>query len=140
MRRKKGKRKKIGGRQQRKGAVPMRYVVTETHMYEKKNPITFIENEVVQVGETYEGNENWKNWVYCTKEKSHEEGWVPKQLLTYQNKKIAITNESYTARELPVTKGELVIGYRQINGWVWCQRLVTKEEGWVPLENVYPIL
>lgn len=118
----------------------MRYLVTETHKYEKQNPIAFRTNEVVQVGETYEGNENWKDWVYCTKKNSQGEGWVPKQLLTYQNEEVAITNESYTAKELSVTKGELVIGYRQINGWIWCQQLVTKKEGWIPLENVCPVL
>jgi hypothetical protein len=44
--------------------------------------------------------------------------------------------EDYTAKELNVQEGELLIGSRVLNGWLWCEKTVSTDSGWVPLENL----
>ena len=43
-----------------------------------------------------------------------------------------------TARELDVDEGDVLIGSRTLNGWLWCHRLsqAPAEAGWVPLAHL----
>ncbi|MEQ4651125.1 SH3 domain-containing protein [Providencia rettgeri] len=34
---------------------------------------------------------------------------------------------------------EHVIGYKKTNGWIWCEKLDTGEQGWIPALNLKEI-
>ncbi|MFJ8530323.1 SH3 domain-containing protein [Bacillus sp. NPDC094106] len=44
--------------------------------------------------------------------------------------------ERYTAKELNIEVGEILIGLHEWNGWIWCEKLEKEAEGWVPKQNV----
>ena len=111
------------------------YLVIQDHTSEFPEPITFKKGAPLTVGEKYEGPEGWENWIFC-ESPGQKGGWVPAQIIEIITDKTARAREDYTARELDVQKGELVIGTRVLNGWVWCEKSDRSESGWVPLENL----
>ena len=110
-----------------------RYLVIQDHTSEYPEPITFEKGAPLSVGEKHEGPEGWENWIFC-ESPGQKGGWVPAQIIEIITDKTARAREDYTARELDVQKGELVIGTRVLNGWVWCEKSGSSESGWVPLE------
>jgi hypothetical protein len=111
------------------------YLVIKDHSSEYPEPITFVKGAPLSVGEKYEGPEGWDNWLFC-ETPGQKGGWVPAQIIEVINDKLARAREDYTARELDVLEGDLLVGTRTLNGWVWCERSDTLESGWVPLENL----
>ncbi|ENH1950003.1 hypothetical protein ABVX03_000549 [Salmonella enterica] len=112
---------------------PLRFTATDSHTSEYPDPITFTRGTSVIIHEKYEGEEGWDNWYYCTIP-GHTGGWVPGQILarcegTYRG----IAREDYTAQELEVMKGDVVVGLKSLNGWLWCERISDGKTGWVPL-------
>lgn len=112
------------------------YLVVQDHNSEFPEPITFERGAPLTVGEKYAGPEGWENWIFCDSP-GQKGGWVPAQII----ERVADSNaaralEDYTARELDVRKGELLLGSRTLNGWVWCQKSGGSDSGWVPLENL----
>jgi hypothetical protein len=85
-----------------------------------------------------EENPDWKGWVWC--ETSDNRGWVPEQILnvthTTDKHSKATVLENYSAEELNADPGELVIGDKIINGWLWCRKEGTEESGWLPIDNL----
>lgn len=63
---------------------------------------------------------------------------MPGQLIQWMGQTSGVALEAYTAKELDVSLGETLLGFKQLNGWVWCARLSGAEESWVPLNNVRP--
>ncbi len=43
----------------------MRFVVTEAHRGPVHAPLSLKKGDLVSVGETYKGPENWPGWVWC---------------------------------------------------------------------------
>lgn len=111
------------------------YIVTKQHTSNYPNPIKLCEGQYVIVGEKYNGNENWDNWIYCYTIDKRLEGWVPEQIVKIQDKQGLIL-EDYSAKELDIKVGEQLIKHKELNGWFWVERISTLEEGWVPMENV----
>lgn len=112
-------------------------IVTKEHISEYPNPIHFSAGDVLTVGEKYVGNEGWDNWFFCSL--NGLSGWVPKQLIEFINEDTGIAKDNYSAFELDVKEQDEVIGFKQINGWIWCKKLETEEQGWVPLLNLTPV-
>ena len=111
------------------------YLVTQDHTSEYPEPITFAKGAPLTVGEKYEGPEGWDNWLFCVTP-GQKGGWVPAQIIEIIHDKIARSCEDYTARELNVRQGDLLLGTRTLNGWVWCKSTYSSESGWVPLANL----
>ncbi|MCE8019901.1 hypothetical protein HOP51_07200 [Halomonas sp. MCCC 1A11036] len=114
------------------------YLVIQDHTSEYPEPITLKKGALLSVGEKYEGPEGWDNWVFC-ETPGQKGGWVPVQILEIVNDKTARAREDYTARELNVRKGGLLLGSRTLNGWAWCKSTDSLESGWVPLENLQEV-
>lgn len=111
------------------------YLVIKDHNSEYPEPITFAKGSHLVVGEKYEGPEGWDNWLFC-ETPGQKGGWVPAQIIEIINDNIARAREDYTARELNVREGDLLLGIRTLNGWVWCKSTKSLESGWVPLVNL----
>ena len=112
-----------------------KYLVIQDHTSEYPEPITFAKGTPLIVGEKYNGPEGWDNWLFC-ETPGQIGGWVPAQIIEIVNDKTARAREDYTARELNVREGDLLLGTRTLNGWVWCKRIDSLESGWVPLANL----
>ena len=115
-----------------------KYLVTRNHTSEYPEPITFTKGAPLIVGEQYEGEEDWKDWFFCSTP-GQESGWVPAQLIEIIDGNTARAREDYTARELNVQRGCLLLGSRTLNGWVWCENATGSESGWVPLSNLQEV-
>jgi hypothetical protein len=111
-----------------------RYLVIKKHISNYPNPITVKKGDRVKIGRIYVGSENWPNWVYCYKLDLSQEGWIPEQFIDREG--YGIINEDYTAKELTIDEGELVEGFRELNGWIWCKKITDGEEGWLPMNNI----
>ena len=111
----------------------MKYIVIKSHVSNYPDPIGLDEGDAVSIGEKYKGPENWDSWVYCSEEKYKRKGWVPEQIIRKNTGATGIITEQYTAKELTVNSGEVLRGYRELNGWIWCKK-IDGEEGWLPKE------
>lgn len=111
------------------------YLVIQEHISEFPTPISFAKGTPLVVGETYEGPEGWDNWLFCGTP-GQVSGWVPAQIIEIIDGNTARALEDYTARELNVQEGDLLLGMKTLNGWVWCENSGTSESGWVPLANL----
>jgi hypothetical protein len=116
-----------------------KFVVTAPHRSEYPKPISFEAGALISVGARSDGNEGWVDWFLCSVP-NQEDGWVPLQILEFIDDKTAVARESYTARELDVDEGELLVASRTLNGWAWCVREHDGASGWVPLNNVEPCM
>ncbi|SEH87630.1 Variant SH3 domain-containing protein [Rheinheimera pacifica] len=114
---------------------PKRYIVVSSHKSEFPKPITIKKGDPLLVGEEYKGAEGWDNWYLCTTP-GQEPGWVPGQIIGRCENSHGKALDDYTAKELNVQEGELLTGSRVLNGWLWCEKMVSTDFGWVPLENV----
>ena len=111
----------------------MKYIVIEKHETEFPNPIFLKNEEKVIIGE--ESKDTWANWVFCTKSDKSNSGWVPKQIIRYEGS-FGYILEEYYAKELNIEKGCIINGFKELNGWIWCECESTNEIGWVPLKNI----
>jgi hypothetical protein len=113
----------------------MIYLVIQDHTSEYPEPITFAKGAPLTVGEKYEGPEDWDNWLFC-ETPGQKGGWVPAQIIEIVSGKTGRAREDYTARELDVKEGDLLLCSRILNGWAWCNKSGSSESGWVPLANL----
>ena len=113
----------------------MEYIVIENHTTEFPNPIKLNQGEKVIIGEESNENGNWPNWVLCKKLDGSNEGWVPKQILKYENDH-GIILEDYSAKELNIDEKTIVEGIKILNGWLLSKNKETNEIGWIPMEKL----
>jgi hypothetical protein len=120
-----------------------KYVVIKSWVSSYSNPISLKKGELVEIDiSRQEDNPNWQDWVWC--KSSNNEGWVPVQALktnsTTPNGLLQATVlVNYTAKELNVTVGQVVVEERELNGWIWAKSPATNDEGWVPIECLQDI-
>lgn len=112
----------------------MNYIALGQHVIENTDPIIFQKGTYLNIGEKYQGVENWNDWYFC-QTNNHSGGWVPKQIIHRIDLNYGIALEDYNATELAVKYGDEVIAIKFLNGWVWCRRIFDYKEGWVP-ENL----
>lgn len=110
----------------------MIYVATGPHRSEFPEPISVSKGALMDVGEQYQGPENWENWYFCTVP-GHSGGWVPAQIIERLDERQGRALDDYTARELDVNPGDVLIGAHSLNGWMWCRRPDDGQSGWVPV-------
>lgn len=118
-----------------------KYIVLERWDASYENPIVLKKNERVTIDMSVkESDPEWVNWVWCIAENGMD-GWVPTQILEIQDilsdgRQTATVSEDYSAYELSVSKNDVVICSKILNGWLWCKKEKTDQEGWIPLRNV----
>jgi hypothetical protein len=113
----------------------MKYIVTEKHETEFPDPMVLKCNEKVSLGEEYNANGDWPNWIYCTKPDGSNKGYVPKQIIKREND-YGIIMEDYSANELNVKEGDIIEEIKELNGWKWSRNINTNEIGWIPVKKV----
>lgn len=111
----------------------MEYTAIGSHRSEYPDPISFSKGALLVIGEKYEGPQAWDNWYFCTV-RGQPGGWVPGQVIEWIDGCRGTAVEDYTAKELDVDEGDLLIGAKVLNGWVWCSRASDGQCGWVPQE------
>ncbi len=112
-----------------------KYRVIRPHESEFPRPITFKKGAPLVVGEEYTGSEPWDNWFLCSTP-GQEPGWVPGQVIARLDGTAGRALDDYTARELDVQEGEVLICTRTLNGWLWCEKSGGSASGWVPGDNL----
>lgn len=112
-----------------------RYIVVTAHQSEYPEPIHFQRGTTLQIGEKYQGPEDWQDWYFCHTD-AHPGGWMPRQVFRLTEAGQGVALQDYSAKELNVAQGDLLEGTRTLNGWLWAQHLASKESGGVPLENL----
>lgn len=113
----------------------MRYKVIEEHKSNNSNPIQVEKGETVKLGRKSGEDDGWNDWIYCYSLNSNSEGWTPAQIIQIENEYGIVLND-YSAKELDVIKGDVVDGELELNGWLWCSRLIDLEDGWLPTEKL----
>jgi len=111
------------------------YMVIRSYESSSPDPIVLRKGERVILGQTYEGEENWPHWVFCSKPDRSQGGWVPEQIIS-RGIEDGVIKENYSAKELTMAENEVVQGLKELNGWVWCKRLNNHEIGWFPKDNL----
>lgn len=95
------------------------------------NPISLKAGEEVSILEESDPEGDWPNWLFCKVE--GKEGWVPKQIIESRGEKGRIL-EDYYAREFNLAPGDIIIGEKELNGWVWGLKKGSSDSfGWAPL-------
>ena len=110
------------------------YKVIKNRESESLNPIVLKVDEKVICLEVSNSNGEWPNWVFC-KTESHE-GWVPNQIINKINAEEGIILEAYDAREFDLKVGEVLKTSKELNGWVWGQKMNSNENAWAPLNHL----
>jgi hypothetical protein len=113
----------------------MRFVVTEAHRGSVHAPLLLKKGDLVSMGETYKGPENWPEWVWCVSA-GNIGAWVPLQILEKREDGTAVALEDYSSNELDADEGDAVTGTRETNGWLWCVRARDGVSGWVPRDKL----
>lgn len=113
------------------------FIVIKNHTSEYPNPIHFSTGDLLTVGEKYVGNEGWDDWFFCSF--NGLSGWVPKQLIEFTSDSSGVAKKDYSAAELNVKEKDYVIGFKNMNGWIWCKKLTGEEQGWLPETNLEEI-
>ncbi|AIZ33180.1 SH3 domain-containing protein [Pseudomonas sp. K1(2024)] len=113
----------------------MNYVVIERHRSEYPKPISFAQGVRLQIGQRYEGDKGWEDWYLCHCA-GQEAGWVPAQVIERLGVGEGRSLEPYSAHELDVDPGQVMVGLRPLNGWLWCRRQRNGELGWLPMHKL----
>jgi len=111
------------------------YLVVQDHKSAYPEPIEFEAGVPLTVGRKYEGPEGWDGWFFC-ETPGQKGGWVPAEIIEFEDGQAAYAREAYSARELNVAKGEILLVSKTLNGWAWCERYDKPETGWVPLASL----
>jgi hypothetical protein len=112
-----------------------RYRVVKSYRSSNADPIILRKGDTVHVGQDYDGDPEWKDWLWC-ESNADKGGWVPRSLMTILGS-TGTAREDYSARELSIQKGETLNVIAILNGWAWSRR-TNGESGWVPLRNLEP--
>lgn len=116
----------------------MKFQVIEEHKSNNPKPIMIKKEEIIKIGKRYDVEDGWSNWIYCYSIDGYTEGWTPEQIIKIEGE-YGVVLEDYSAKELNVGKGDIVDGYEELNGWIWCSKSYKAEEGWLPKEKIIMI-
>jgi hypothetical protein len=110
----------------------MQVRVRKEHKTSYPNPISFEKGDEVQVGKR---DTHYRGWIWTTTHDGNS-GWAPEQLLEIDGAN-ATARESYDAKELDTSVGEILTVHSELNDWYWvCNS--ADEFGWVPIDSVIP--
>lgn len=108
----------------------MEYKVKKEYRSQYKDPLVLNIGDVVTLGKE-ETEEKWKGWIWA--EHNSRSGWIPLQIIEAMPESKGKIKENYSAKELDVKKGDVVVSIKEINGWLWVMN-ERNEEGWIPAE------
>ena len=108
----------------------MEYKIKKDYQSKYKDPITLSAGDIVTLGEE-EKEEKWKGWIWA--EHESKSGWIPLQIVDIMPDLQGKIMENYSAKELDVKKGDIVVSIKEMNGWIWVMN-EGNEEGWIPME------
>lgn len=108
-----------------------KYIVIQDYENSNTEPIELNASDMVIIGEKFEDDEQWPNWIYCVSLKTGKGGWTPVQILRMDGG-TGVAMLDYTAKEMTVAVGDIVSGDNEMNGWLWCFRKSDGQSGWVP--------
>lgn len=93
-------------------------------------PIKLRAGDVVLLGEKFEDDKTWPDWIHCISKRT-EKRWTPIQLLQI-DRDSGIAKCDYTAKEMSVAAGDMVSSNDELNIWIWCIRKSDDQSGWLP--------
>jgi len=93
--------------------------------------LIFHEGDIVKIGEEFNDDPDWKDWVWC-KGMNNIKAWAPKQYLEIRDKQ-ATFNRDYNAMELSLTVGEILEVYEIVNGFGIAEK-PDGMRGWAPMK------
>lgn len=108
----------------------MEYKIKKDYQTQYKDPIKLSAGDVVILGEE-EKEEKWKGWIWA--EHNTQSGWIPLQIVDIMPESKGKIKENYSAKELDVKKGDIVVSIKEMNGWIWVMN-EKNEEGWIPAD------
>ncbi len=112
-----------------------KYEVVQGRTSDYPEPIQLRKGDIVQIGRASSEEDGWENWIYCTY--NDISGWVPKQIIKNNDNDTGLIIEDYSACELDIILGDVIVSEKEMNGWVWGFKEKEEEKkGWVPLENI----
>lgn len=111
-----------------------KYRVIKNYKNDLQNPIQLVKGDRVHILDESNAQGDWPNWIFC--QKDHIKGWVPKQIIETVDGE-SIVREDYNALEFNLVSGEVLIEMRELNGWIWCQKVNnSKKFAWAPLNHL----
>lgn len=112
----------------------MKYRLNQKHQNDNNSPINVSKGSKVKLGEKSDDLGPWPNWIYCYSLDGNGEGWTPIQIIHIEDQYGTVT-ENYCAYELEVSKDEIVEGFHELNGWLWCMKS-NGLYGWLPKDKL----
>ncbi|MCP5061705.1 MAG: hypothetical protein GY936_04475 [Ignavibacteriae bacterium] len=111
----------------------MRYFITIKEWESNyPNPMKLEQNEIVRIKKRENDNPNCKGWIFC--ETLNSFGWVPEQIINRIEKNKGLIKEKYSAKEMNINEGEIILELKELNGWKWAKKKIDNSEGWLPNE------
>jgi hypothetical protein len=112
---------------------PRKFKVIVEYRSPYPDSIVFSKGEKVRIGQEFDEDPDWKNWISC-EGKNNKKAWVPKQFLII-NGINGILKRDYDARELSVKMGEILKVFEILNGFGMSEK-INGERGWVPMKHL----
>ncbi|PGL33556.1 hypothetical protein CN941_01755 [Bacillus cereus] len=100
----------------------MKNIAIKLHASDYPDPIRLEKGDLVSVSEKHKGPKKLDNWVRCSEEKYNRKGWVPEQIISKCTDEIGVIIKRYTAKELQLSSGEILIGLAELNGCIGLKR------------------
>ena len=115
----------------------MNYRVIKNYESPYLGHLIFRAGEVVEVGEEFTDDPDWKDWVWC-ESPDGVKAWTPKQFLNIEGESGTFVRD-YDARELSISVGEQISIIEIVNGFGMAEKS-DGAKGWVPLKCVERII
>ncbi len=74
----------------------------------------------------------WKDWLWC--ENTTNSGFIPENIIKIIDETTGKVLEDYSAKELNVGAGEIIVGFKRHHGWLYGKHEISLDEGWLPNE------
>ena len=107
-----------------------KYITIKPWETNDPNYLKLVTNDLVIISEEQPDKPEWENWIWC--QNSNNAGWVPKHLIKIIDHKTGRALDDYSAKELSIGAGEVVVGFEEFCGWVWSKNENSLEKGWLP--------
>lgn len=114
-------------------AEPKHYRVIKDYKSPYPYPVVFKKGEKVKVGQSFKGDPDWKNWIWC-EGNGNKKAWAPKKYVNIDGTN-GIFNKDYNAMELSVQVGEKLVVFEIVNGFGMSEK-TNGTRGWVPMKNM----
>lgn len=109
----------------------VRYSVVKTYKSSSTDPFQLKAGAEVGCVDESDPNGDWPNWILCRD--GNSEGWVPKQIIRREGQS-GIIAEDYNAAEFDLEPGEILVGIKELNGWIWSYKEDRRDiKAWAPL-------